>query len=182
MPIPDLLTKADIRPIIAAHLKTMSDFRTGSLSFGDLAFFFGAPTAFGVILDVIRFGFRIDAVNGFLNAFAILTGLMLNLLVLVFTISTTMTEKVDFQMRRRVLREVFTNVCFCILVAVCVAVTALVSLSYMRSTPFAQTGYLATFLLTFLTSNFVFSLLMIVKRMYILITTEFSAATVKKVA
>ncbi len=62
----------------------------------DIALFFGLPAVVGLTLDLLHFGFRIDAVNGFLNAFAILTGLMLNLLVLVFTISTTMTEKPDF--------------------------------------------------------------------------------------
>jgi hypothetical protein len=179
---PALLEKADVRPIVREHFATLSNFRTGALSLADVLFFFGLPFAAGVVLDLFHFGFRVDAVNGFLNAFAILTGLMLNLLVLVFTISATMAEKADFQMRRRILREVFSNVCFCILVAVGVSLTALISLSYMRSIPFAQTGYIATFMLSFLTLNFVFSLLMIVKRMYLLITTEFKGLSSQRAA
>lgn len=182
MPLPSLLNKSDVRPILKAHLDTLSDFRTETTSRWDIIFFFGIPAIVGLALDLFHIGFRVDAVNGFLNAFAILAGLMLNLLVLVFTISATMTEKLDFKMRRRVLQEVFTNVCFCILVAIAVTGTALVALCYMRSDPFAQTGYGATFLLSALTLNFVFSLLMIIKRMYLLITTEFGSATAKRAA
>jgi hypothetical protein len=130
---PELLTKTDISPILRAHIQTLSNYRTGLVSRTDLALFFGVPALIATILEVFHFGFRIDAVNGFLNAFAILTGLMLNLLVLVFTISTTMTEKADFQMRKRVLREVFVNVCFCILIAVLVTITALTALVYAIS-------------------------------------------------
>lgn len=66
--------------------------------------------------------------------------------------------------------------------AVAVTGTALIALGYMRSVPYAQTGYGATFLLSALTLNFVCSLLMIIKRMYLLIATEFGSAGAKKAA
>jgi uncharacterized membrane protein len=182
MRVPEFAEKANILPIIRAHIDTLASYRDGRRSFKDIGFFFGGPILIGAILDGFHFGFRLDAVTGFLGAFAILTGLMLNLLVLVFTISTTTTERVDAQVRRRVLREVFTNVCFCILIAICVTGVALVAISYMRSIPFAQTGPVATFLLAFLTGNFVLSLLMVVKRMYKLITTEFDSNCKKRAA
>jgi hypothetical protein len=182
MRVPKFADKANVIPIIRAHVETMSSYREEGKSPKDLAFFFGIPTVLGLVLDYFHFGFRLDSVNGFLNAFAILTGLLLNLLVLVFTISMSTADRADFQLRKRVLKEVFSNVCFCILVAIIVTGTALVSLAYMRSIPFAQTGPVATFLLTALTSNFVLSLLMVIKRMYKLITTEFDASHSKKAA
>jgi hypothetical protein len=175
MRLRDLYDKADIFPIIKAHFATMSSARTGRPMLEDYLFFFGIPIVIGAVLDAFGFGFRVDAVTGFLNAFAILTGLLLNLLVLVFTISVTTSgsERVDLQLRRRVLKEIFTNVCYCIVVAVVATGTALTALSYMRSIPGAQSGKVATFLLCALTTNFVFSLMMILKRMYKLISTEF---------
>jgi uncharacterized membrane protein len=179
MRVPDFVDKADVTPIIRAHLETMSSYRTGKASLPDYLFFFGLPVALGVGLVISKFGFRLDAVNGFLNAFAILTGLMLNLLVLVFTISTTTGERPDTQLRKRILKQVFANVCFCILIAIGVAATALIALSYMRSVQFARTGPTATFFLASLTSNFILSLLMVIKRMYKLISTEFDAYSKK---
>ena len=175
MKLRDLYDKADILPIIKAHMGTMSSARTGSPSIADYVFFFGIPVILGGILVATGFGFRVDAVTGFLNAFAILTGLLLNLLVLVFTISvsTAGSDRPDIPLRRRVLKEIFTNVCYCIIVAIIATGTALTGLSYMRSVPGAQTGKGATFLLCALTTNFVFSLMMILKRMYKLISTEF---------
>lgn len=181
MPLRDLYDKADVLPIIRAHLATLSSARTGEPMLGDYALFFGIPVIVGGTLVATHFGFRTDAVNGFLNAFAILTGLLLNLLVLVFTIFVTSTasDRTDAQLRRRVLREIFTNVCYCIIVAVLATGTALTALSYMRSMAGAQTGPGATFLLGSLTSNFVFSLMMILKRMYKLISSEFDISNKK---
>jgi hypothetical protein len=181
MRLHELYDKANVLPILRAHLGTMSSYRTGKPLAGDYIFFFGIPCMMGGVLLWFRFGFRGDAVNGFLNAFAILTGLLLNLLVLVFTISvsTASSERADVQLRRRVLKEIFTNVCYCIIVAVAATVTSLTALSYMASKPDAETGKIATFLLAFLTINFVFSLLMILKRMYKLIATEFDVSSHK---
>jgi hypothetical protein len=181
MELRDLYDKANVLPIIRAHMATMSSARTGSPMLADYLFFFGIPVVLGGVLVATGFGFRVDAVIGFLNAFAILTGLLLNLLVLVFTISVTISssERADVQTRRKVLKEIFTNVCYCIIVAVVATGTALSALSYMRSISGAQTGKGATFLLCALTANFVFSLLMILKRMYILISTEFDFSNKK---
>ncbi len=178
MQLRDLYDKANVLPIIKAHMATMSSARTGSPMLADYLFFFGIPAVLGGCVVATGFGFRVDAVTGFLNAFAILTGLLLNLLVLVFTISvsTPNPERADIQIRRRVLKEIFANVCFCIIVAILATGTALCALSYMRSVSGAQTGRIATFLLCALTANFVFSLMMILKRMYKLISTEFDAS------
>ncbi len=172
---PEFLSKIDISPIIRGHLQTLSSARTGSGSLSDGLVFFGLPAVLGAVLVGFRFGFRGEAVNGFLNAFSILTGLLLNLLVLVFSLSAAAQS--DHQLRRRILKEVFTNICYCILIAISAAGVALVDLGYMRSNAGATTGILSTFLLSALTANFVLTLLMVMKRMYRLISTEFEASS-----
>jgi hypothetical protein len=178
MRVRDLFDKANVLPIVQAHADTMSSYRTGRPLVSDYLFFFGFPVLLGGALLAFRFGFRVDAVMGFLNAFAILTGLMLNMLVLVFSISVSISEsnRTDMGVRRRVLKEIFTNVCYCIIVAVGATLTSLVALSYMRSQAGAKTGPIATFLLTSLTANFALCLMMILKRMYKLLSNEFDMA------
>jgi hypothetical protein len=181
MRLPEMMQKVDVIPIIRGHFATLTNLREGGISAKEVCFFIGPPIAAGIALVCIRFGFRIDAVNGFLNAFAILTGLLLNLLVLVFSLSAT-SDRADGQLRKKILKEVFTNVCYCILVAIAVVGTALTDVSYMRSTPYAVTGPISTFLLASLTLNFVLTLLMIMKRMYKLISSEFDSVSNKRAA
>ena len=169
-----LLNKVDLRPILKAHASTLTNNRFGGKgSFGDYALFFGAPAllSFGPLLWGFRF--RVDAVNGFLNVFSLLTGLLLNLLVLVITLSSSVAPKdVDPRLRVRLVKEIFANTCFAVLVAVAVVCTALISLSYMRSNAGATTGPVATLALTALTLNFLLTLAMVLKRMFSLLTRE----------
>jgi hypothetical protein len=169
-----VLNKIDIRGILRAHLSTLRDSRFGErLSPADLAIFFIVPCVFGGILLFSRFAFRVDAVNGFLWVFSILTGLLLNLLVLVITLASAKPpQNVSHAKRLRLIKEIFANICFAVVVAVMVMCVALAALSYMRSNPGATTGKIATFLLSGLTFNFVLTLLMVLKRMYILLERE----------
>lgn len=174
-----IFSKIDVSSIIRGHLATLRDNRLGrAVSIGDLFVFFGSPLIVAIAVQIIGFHFRVDAVNGFLNVFSILTGLLLNLLVLVITLASNRPNREATQQKRSLLiREIFTNLCFSVLVAVIVVCTALVALSYMRSDPGATTGPVATWLLVGATTNFVLNLLMILKRMYILLNKELEGDT-----
>jgi hypothetical protein len=69
-----------------------------------------------------------------------------------------------------------------LLIAISVVCVAVVSLSYMRSNAGAVTGRISTFLLGFLTSNFILTILMVIKRMYVLLTKEIEKAPVSRAA
>lgn len=178
------MSKINIAPVILAHLRTLRDYRFGNrVSYSDLFVFFIIPIIAAALLISIGFGYRVDAVSAFLNAFSVLTGLLLNLLVLVFTLASAAAPmNMDIQKRKVLLTEIFANVCFCVLIAISVVCTALVSLSYMRSSSGAVTGRAATFLLTLLTSNFVLTLLMIIKRMFVLLNKEIEKGQSRKAA
>ena len=168
------MSKIDVRQVINAHIRTLRDNRFGNqLSAIDLCTFFDFPVLLGGALVVLRFGFRVDAVSGFLNAFSVLTGLLLNLLVLVFTLASAAAPmNMDVHKRKILLQEIFANVCFSVLTAIGVVCLSVISLSYMRSSAGAVTGRISTFLLASLTSNFVLTLLMVIKRMYVLLAKE----------
>jgi len=130
------MNKINVLPVIARHLETLSDYGEDKRSWSDYLLFLVLPAIGGVVLAWLGFGFRTDAVNGFLNAFSIFTGLLLNVLVLVFTLtSATSPLNVDVRLRRELLRQVFVNICFAILVAIGVVCASIVALSYMRSEP-----------------------------------------------
>ena len=170
-----ILNKIDIRPILRGHFSTLRNnaYLSPKLFWQDGLVFFATPAALAVCVLMIGFHFRVDAVNGFLNVFSVLTGLLLNLLVLVLSMSTTKAPiQADPRMRSRLVGEIFSNVCFSVLVSISVVCVALFALSYMRSNPGATTGPIATFFLVALTTNFVLTLLMVLKRMYILISKE----------
>lgn len=168
------MKKIDVRPILVEHVRTLRDQRFGQrVSIVDLLTFFGIPALVAVPLVAVRFGFRTDAVNGILNAFSIFTGLLLNLLVLVFTLaSATAPTNLDAQKRKELLLQVFANVCFSLLTAIAVVCVAVITLGYMKSAPGAQSGPLTTCLITYLTLNFVLTLLMVIKRMYVLLRKD----------
>ena len=175
------MSKVNVLPIIHGHLGTLYDQRTQRYDPSDFLLLFVIPLLIGIGVVALRFGFRVDAVNGFLNAFAILMGLLLNLLVLVFTLaSTTTVTRSKPALRRLLMREVFFNIGFCILLALAVVIQSVVALSYMRSNPFAVTGPVATFVLSAVGSCFVGTLLMVIKRMYVLMDSELSTADIRQ--
>ena len=167
-------SKVDISQVLKDHFKTLRAHPfDGPPSRSELWLHFGLPGLFGLAVVVYGFGFRQDAINGFLNVFAILTGLLLNVLVLVFTLASAGTSKAqDGKVRSLVIRETFVNICFSVVSSLIVVCTCLIASAYMRSVPNATTGKLATFLLVSLTTNFVLTLLMILKRMFILMSGE----------
>ncbi len=100
------MNKINVLPVIARHLETLSDYGEDKRSWSDYLLFLVLPAIGGVVLAWLGFGFRTDAVNGFLNAFSIFTGLLLNVLFLVFTLtSATSPLNVDVRLRRELLRQ-----------------------------------------------------------------------------
>ena len=181
MPLPNFLSKADVSPIVKGHLDTLVDARTGRASVLERLFFFASPLCLSIGLLYFHFGFRLDAVNGFLNAFAIFTGLLLNLLVLVFSLSAS-GDKSAPSFRKIIIKQVFTNVCYCILLSIGVVATSLIDLGYLRPQKIESTGPISTFVLSGLTGHFLLTLLMVMKRMYKLISSEFETSSSRKAA
>ncbi len=179
-----IFEKIDVLPILHGHIATLRDNSFGAgLSRSDAILFGCIPAAIAIGTVGIGFRFRQDAVNGFLNVFSILTGLLLNLLVLVLTLSATKApENVDVKRRARLIREIFANICYAVLVAVVVVCIALFALSYMRSIVGATTGPWGTFSLAFLTVNFIFTLVMVLKRMFVLIDKDLGSQSQQKAA
>jgi len=184
------MTKINLWRLISDHLHTLVDYPNTRLSVGDAVLFFGSPVALGAVCAALGFGFKADVLIGLLTAFSIFAGLLLNLLVLVFSYTQSAFENPNppdttALIRRRVVREIHANVSFAILISLAVVVVATVALWVVRhyegSAP-RETGMVPTFLLVTLAANFILTMMMVLKRMHLLISNEFDRANKKRVA
>jgi hypothetical protein len=167
--------KIDVTPIGRDHINTLTDERTGGRNRADVLTLFGLPFLLACSLAVLRFRFHLDAVNAILYAFAILTGLLFNLLVLIFTASTQASPSIlDEKARREFLRRIFASVCYAIVVSIILVIVAVTSVSYMRFHSESSSGDVFTFLLSCLSANCTLTLLMLVKSMYVFMRKELS--------
>jgi hypothetical protein len=167
--------KIDVTPIVRDHVNTLTNERTGGRNRADVLTLFGLPFLISSLLVAYKFRLHLDAVNAILYAFAILTGLLFNLLVLIFTASTQPSSSVlGEKARREFLRRIFASVCYAIVVSVILVIVAVTSVGYMRFRSETSSGEVFTCLLSFLSANCALTLLMLVKSMYLFMRKELS--------
>ncbi|MFZ0199533.1 MAG: hypothetical protein WB523_22735 [Candidatus Sulfotelmatobacter sp.] len=99
---------------------------------------------------------------------------MLNLLLLVYTFSTqTVHPSALAKARTMLVRELHDNIAYSILVAIVLVVICMGATAYVKMfDPPISTNRWVTATITFLTLNFVLTLLMILKRIYELLNAE----------
>ena len=168
------MNKINILRIIAEHVHTLRDFSTNRLSAADVVVFFGLPALLAGIAGWYRVGFNYDVMNALLTAFSIFAGLLLNLLLLVFSFADRLEVSGSFQsVRQQLLKEVHSNIAFAILVSMAIVVVAIVAVIRLKmaSGP-SYTGPILTGTLVYFIANFVLTLLMILKRMHILMSQQ----------
>ncbi len=183
------MSKINLWWIIREHLNTLVDYRQNRISVGDVALFVVFPFVLGGGVAYFGLNLKTEVLNGLMAAFSIFAGLLLNLLVLVFsftqsnTAQTSGPTKAYTAIRRTILREIHANISFSIVMALAMVVVVLISLWGLKYTEGAKPGatnWLETFLITVLASNFVLTLMMVLKRMYILISNEFDRPASKE--
>lgn len=167
--------RINILPIVAAHFDTLRDYGTDRRSYSDLLLFLVTPVAFGGLSLWYDARLRAAAVTGLLTASAIFVALLMNLLIMVLTfLRATRGNPGDksLQLRKRYLREIVANLSFSILMALVLVGTALGALFSLKEDQ-DLIGRWPTCLLTIGAVALVLSLLMVLRRMYVLILSEF---------
>ena len=179
--------KIDIRRIVVAQVHTLRDNSTQTYSGPDLALFFGLPVALGVAGGYYGWKFNGDVLNALLAAFSIFAGLLLNLLILVYTFSSQTEHPAALtKIRMALIKELHDNIAYSILVSIVIVVVAMVSVAYLkmheRPPEPAFTGKWVTGVIIFLTMNFILTLLMILKRIYVMLNQTIDRPFIKRVA
>lgn len=180
-----MFEKISLGRVVREHLGTLTDYRqsaqdqeqivgqtSGATSQSDLALFYLAPSCLGVVAALSGCVVTDSLASATITAFSIFAGLLFNVLGLVFelqrrNLSEPHRHHFSDANRRAGLREIQANVSYCILVAVLCILLAL--LSYLITAAWAQN--LIAAMLTVLVSNFILTLLMVLKRMHALLAS-----------
>jgi hypothetical protein len=171
------VSKINVWGILVAHFDTFRDSR-GEWYWPDFLLFVGVPIAFsGIGVFYFHWALYVDALNAMLSAFSIFAGLLLNLLILIYTFPQASQPFPVAVAKARItfIHQLHSNLAFAVLLSVVIAVTALAAVSEVRmydTGSAAHTGKTLTFALTLLTANFVLTLLMILKRIHAILMLE----------
>ncbi len=171
------MDKINVYRIVLGHLDSMRDASTGAISRENLAVFFALPVVLSLLGWYMEWRLYVDSLNALLAAFSIFAGLLLNLLILIYTFSSEASHPSALARVRKIfVRELHNNISFSILSSTAIVVTALIGIAQLKmhdaggATPF--TGPVLTGILVYLTANFVLTLLMILKRIHSLLSSE----------
>jgi|SRR5579863_3080260 len=179
--------KIDVTRIIVAQIHTMKDNSTQRYSVIDLIVFYGLPVLLGAAAAYYGWKFNSDVLNALLAAFSIFAGLLLNLLILVYTFSSQAEHPPALaRIRMTLIKELHDNIAYSILVSIVIVVVTMITVAYLKMhekpPEAAFTGRWVTGIVIFLTMNFVLTLLMILKRIYIMLNQTIDKPFIKKVA
>ena len=174
-----MLTKINVVRIVRDHLNTLRDYRTGKLDRGDFVLFYICPIIFGAGLCLWPKLLDATLINVLIQAFAILVGLLLNLLVLIFTAirresqrTSDPNESLKSETKIKILWETFANLSYSVLIGLIIALLLLVALLHRP-----VIVIVANFLIYAGSLNFVLTLLMILKRVHSLLGGEFRSGS-----
>lgn len=185
------MRKINLWRIVQGHFGTLCAPGEAKPSWGDVLLFVASPIGFGALIAWLGLGFSISVLDGLLDASAILAGLLLNLLVLVF--SYTQSGQVQYSIdphsaiRRRLIREIHANISFAILVSLAIVATTIIAIWWLPSgaelpSKIGVTQPIFSFCIVALSGNFLLTIMMVLKRMYALIDYELERVNFKKSA
>ena len=155
--------KINVTVIIRDHLKTLVNARTNRPDFRDLLFFFIIPAVTSLTLVYNKIYFDGDFINSIIGGLSIYVGLSLNFIVLLFDLSAKETFK-EFE-AKSVIKETVANISVSIFYSILIILFSL-------SSKVAYLLVVGNFFCYFILIEFLFTLLMILKRVYILLMKQ----------
>lgn len=181
-------SKINVQGIITGHIDTLKDGATGKSSLIDLVVFFTIPLIIAVAFSFFEVNLSQGVASLLVNFGAIFTALLLSVLVLVYDQANKLRESkgedVISKLRSSLLGELYYNISYAVLVSIFLVMVCLLHSIVHGAVsefvvPFFQINfsldygvYFFTPLSAFLTVNVVLTIVMIVKRMHTLLTTE----------
>jgi hypothetical protein len=161
-------SKINIIGILRDHFSTLADQRSGATSRIDMLVFFIVPTIVGIGAGVLGLDFTDGVIGLLINAYSIFAGLLINVLVLLFTISSMKTsdDKAEDKAERVLLFEMFSNVSYLIFVSITCTVSLILA-------GFVDKEKIISSIVLALSINFILTLLMCVKRLHELLKIRF---------
>lgn len=162
-----MFSKINIIGIIRDHVSTLKDYKTGKYSIEDFFLFFFVPLLISGLVLWLSGIMNKTTVVAITTSISIFAALLFNLLLLVYdavrkeeNLQNPNSEKIRF------LKQVFTNISFCIVVSVFSIITLLI---FSQISSSCITQYILSFVSYYFVSLFILTLMMILKRTHILL-------------
>lgn len=180
-------TKVSVNKIIAQHFSTFRN-ENDKVSLVDWVLMVAIPMFFSIV--VVTFGLSVatEFYSNIVTAGSIFTGLLLNLLVLVYDQKTKLLDLdvkgddpryVQFALRKRIINEVHYNISYCIVICLLSIVISVVASSLIENKAiellafgFDFSPWVIDLPLMFLGAHIILTVLMILKRVHQLISSH----------
>jgi hypothetical protein len=161
-------SKIDLRDVFRAHFATLRNASTERPSPLDLAVFFALPALAALIVFFAELKLTTSAIGILIGALSILGGLLINVLVLLYTVKEVGPTETETEEQRALIKEVNAN----LLYAITIAVLDIVLLCIVPLLSGAVEMF-ATYVIVAVLGNFVLTLLMALKRLKVLLDLRF---------
>ncbi len=181
-----MFTKINILSIVSDHIATLRNDRNGKVYWPDIVLFFVLPLLISILLLSLGVLLTNEITNAIVTSLSLFAGLLFNLLVLVYEI---LSRKSFTPRQKTALREIYVNISFGILVSLTTIVLSLLHFIEIHKCTVnlcllgkcaPQAVYICipdwfiSLIVYYLFINFVLTLFMILKRIYKLMSEEFS--------
>lgn len=159
-----LFEKIHIGKLLRNHFSTLKDNSTKKAGFDDYLTFLILPLIIASTLVYLKIELKDSAINIIITTLSILVGLLFNVIVLIFDI---IKRDATHKLKNVILRELLANISYTILLSICSILFTIVTYIDVHCIKLVATG-----LVYFLLSHFLVTVLMVLKRMYLLFNNE----------
>lgn len=159
-----MFKKINISQIVKNHFATLQNANTKKADWDDYFTFLIIPILLSAILIYFKIYLETDAINIIISSLSILVGLLFNVVVLIFDI---IKRDKSNDIKNTVLRQILSNIAFTILLSI---VSILMTLFTFTDDGTIKAIFNA--IVYFLLTNFIMTVLMILKRMFHLFHSE----------
>ncbi|EGQ8093075.1 hypothetical protein MA615_004494 [Vibrio vulnificus] len=186
-------SKINVIDIVRGHLCTFCDADSQKVSLYDIFTFFIVPLGVVGVCLFFRFSLTDSITSLLVNFGAIFTALLLSVLVLVYDQGSKIDNKVEalkdakkhiapaFGTRKKLLNQLYYNICYAILLSISLVVFCVlesvsrghvIEIEKFDSFVIDLSAWLLMPIVIFISLHLVLTILMIIKRMHTLLTTE----------
>jgi hypothetical protein len=162
--------KINCLKIIRDHTLTLRKYGQKTISPLDFVIFYILPAIISIIIVIFFHQISKNVISLLITALSIFAALLFNLLLLIHdSITKPYTGNIKPEDRKTYLKEIFSSISFSILVSVMAIILLLVHSQFLKG---IIDQSISTFFIYYLVIVFIFTLLMILKRIHILLSDE----------
>lgn len=162
-----MISKIDITDIVFRHLQTLRNERTKKIDRLDVFLFYTLPALGTITFILLDMKIKYDAISIFVTSFSIFIGFLINVLIFMHGMVDARTKFAANENKKWLFDSTFCNISYAILVSIA-AIIILIIMAFMSS---ASLRYeLLSYIFIFLLTNFLLTLLMILKRIHVIFT------------